>query len=252
MDLDNKIFSRTSEIPDYALKLDSADICDYWKVNEQKKNNLSPNLLKLFDIDQPFYQPGTTNWNLQRGIVSSANVATIIGENRYDTEQNEFLRKTKQLPPVVQNEAMLNGIEKESHVAQLVSDKLNKVLFKLGCVRWSQNQHISVNPDRITEDGFNIEIKAPLHDIVHTDEDIDYVIERQIHYYHQMQLQMLVLDLEKTYFVRWGGPPNKNHDKNKTKNAKEILSIVEIPRDREWWPKYKFKIELFINKVLQF
>jgi len=54
-------------------------------------------------------------------------------------------------------------------------------------------------------------------------------------------------------FVRYGGVPNKNHTRSKyNPKAREILSIVMVPRDEMWWPKYGATIERFIEDVLEF
>lgn len=254
---------RLSEIPSYLISSSGKSSFEYIIKPFYDSRSISSHLIDLFHRDNGnkalLYKPGSKEWELDRSIVTASMIAAVIGEDRYTSREKAFLLKTKQIPPIVQNEAMSNGNIQEPIVAQKFSDKSGLPLFRVGCVKWSMDANISVNPDRVTIDGVNVEIKAPLYDTVHEDEDIEYVLDKQIHYWHQMQLQMLVLDLKKTYFVRYGGPPNKNHTFDPIKHTatskfkpREVLSIVEVYRDDHWWSNYREKIESFIQEVIKF
>lgn len=188
-----------------------------------------------------------------KSIVSSYNVAAVLGLDPWTTAEEEFAFKVG-LKVKKQNEAMSHGQKMEALAAQKFSNISGRVLFKVPIVVCKENKYICAYLDRITEDGINVEIKVPFSQLVVEDADLDYVKTKKASYYHQMQLQMHVLDLKETLFVQYGGPPNKFHTVdplNSTKfSPREVLSVVSVPKDPEWWSTHKNTIFDFIDRVL--
>jgi len=188
-----------------------------------------------------------------KSIVSSYNVAAVLGFDSWTTAEQEFEFKVG-LKTKKANDAMSHGQTMESVAAQKFSDFSGRVLFKVPVVVCKENKYICAYLDRITEDGINVEIKVPFSQVVVEDSDLEYVKTQKASYYHQMQLQMHVLDLKETLFVQYGGPPNKFHTVNPLSSTKfpprEVLSVVSVPKDPEWWPTHKKTIFDFIDRVL--
>lgn len=239
-------FSQIAELPS-SWQINDKE--EYWKKNYQYLPERTKRLLEKYKEEDK---------NRPKSIVSSYCIGAILGESNYNKEKCEeqiFKEKTKQIPEKEMTIAMLNGIEKEPIVAQKFSDKINKGLFRLPVVVYHENPYIAVNIDRLTEDGYNVEIKTSFSESVADDDETEnWVCERHIEYWHQMQLQMFVLDIEKSFFVRWGGPPNPFHDSSQTKfknlKIREVLSIIEVQKDPFWWFRHNRKIFDFIDKVL--
>lgn len=194
------------------------------------------------------------NKNRKKSIVSSYNVAAVIGCDPFTTAEQEFEYKVG-LKKKKETQAMENGKEKEKLAAKQFSMKSGKVLFRVPVVACKENPYVCAYSDRITEDGVNVEIKVPYSQVVTEDFDLEDLKKKKPQYYHQMQLQMHVLDLQATWFVQYGGPPNVYHtvtplNKNHKHPPREVLSALFVSRDPNWWETYHTKIEDFIKKVL--
>lgn len=185
-----------------------------------------------------------------RGIVSSSSCGTAIGDNPHESREFLIQSLTNQIPPQPnENLATQHGHKNEDKAAQLFANKTGKKLFQFGSIPWTNvDPRISCSVDRVTQEGENVEIKCPFLTRVYEDEDLEFVLEHYKYYWHQMQLQMEILNLKKTYFVRYGCAPNKEHC-TPPHLDKEVLSIVEVPRDFTWWNTYKDKLLSFIDEV---
>ena len=236
-----------AEIAEHIKKDENiTNIDEYWK---KYYNNLPLSVIRLFNY--PYNVQGSKEWLSDSGIVTSATVASIIDENIHQTSDDCFLLQTNQIPPIYVTDAMRSGIIQEPHTAQKAANRLNEKFFLIGSIKWDKNKNISVSCDRISSSGYNVELKTPYYDRVYEDENIDFLLENKIYYYHQVQLQMLVTGLKKTWFVRYGCAPNKNHC-SKPLFDKEILSCILVPFDEQWWPRYEKKINQFIDRVLEY
>ncbi len=230
---------------------------------------MEPNFLKYvseFPNEIPY--PVTPSENTKRivldtsddtrppSIVSSYNVAAVLGLDPWTSADQEFEFKVG-LRIKEQTAAMRHGQDMEKVAAQKFSTEHNKVLFTVPVVTCKENRYVCAFLDRITEQGENVEIKVPYSQVVVEDADLEYIQKSKASYYHQMQLQMHVLNLDKTWFVQYGAPPNKFHTKTEdTKVAhgnfqpREVLSVVLVPRDPLWWPTHQKKINEFVDRVL--
>lgn len=220
----------------------------------EKPDNRDVNSLQLSENTKRVLSDKSDDSSRKKSIVSSYNVAAVLGFDPFTTEEEEFQLKVG-LKTKPKTDAMRHGEESEKVAAQHFAKTYDKVLFKVPVVVCKENKYVCALSDRITEDGINVEIKVPFSQPVPEDADLDYVKLSKPQYYHQMQLQMHVLDLPATWFVQYGGPPNKHHTLTpETKKLKfpprEVLSVVFVPRDPEWWATHEKKIDDFVRRVL--
>jgi hypothetical protein len=179
----------------------------------------------------------------KKSIVSSYNVAAVIDDDDYGNPESAFLEKTGQRPKGGPNEAMIYGVEMEPIVAQIFADEYDQMLFKVPIVYSEESDRLCAFVDRVTAYGYNVEIKCPFKKKVYPRTKVEHVKKYMRNYYHQMQLQMALLDLDHTWFVQYGGPPNPNHE------LQPVISVVDIPRDPLWYPTHKDVIFAFIKRV---
>lgn len=242
--------SKIGEIP---VDLNIQDGYSYWIDNYDKLSNKTK---ELIENNKEEYKEN--HEDRPKSIVSSWCIGAIIGEDDWMKEEEVFLLKTGQIPPKNLTDAMRNGIQKESLAAQKFADEMKLSLFKLPTVFLNDGNHyIAVNIDRLTEDGHIVEIKVPYSKPVTEDEDEEYVLEKFKGYWHQIQLQLHILDIDYAWFVRYGTQPNPCHTPFIPQHggkcfAKDVLSIVKIPRDPNWWPTHKDKIYNFVDRVLKY
>lgn len=90
--------------------------------------------------------------------IGSSEIGTILGLNRYETPYQLWLRKTGQIPPQEENEAMLMGHILEDAVAQRWAVATGNTIIKESAKEWiyyhPEHQYFRASPDRIYwEDG---------------------------------------------------------------------------------------------------
>lgn len=201
----------------------------------------------------------------QKSIVSSYNIGSVLRLNHHFSREQELYAKIHSIKKE-KDDAMQHGIDMEASVAQMFADAYGVVLYKSPLVISKESPYVCALSDRLTHDGFNVEIKVPMWRAVTTDFDLEDLMIKMPEYYHQMQLQMHVLNLDNTWFVQYGGPPNKYHTKSTTKNTDafhkklnnnsvphlecEVLSAIIVPREVDWWNKHEKEILSFVDEVL--
>lgn len=128
--------------------------------------------------------------------------------------------------------ATRHGQKYEDHIRDLFSEIMGKKVFELGLIRHidvhgpeTGLDWLGVSADGITEHNELVEIKAPFRRTIVPG-------ECPHHYWPQCQLQMECLDVNICYFVEWQ-PDWLNAD------GREVINIVPIERDRDWWNKHK-------------
>lgn len=220
----------------------------------EKPENRDLTVLQISENTKRILLDKSDDSTRKKSIVSSYNVAAVLGADPFTTAEEEFEYKVG-LKTKTKTEAMLHGEKSEKVAAQQFAATYDKVLFKVPVVVCKENKHVCALSDRITEDGVNVEIKVPYSQPVPEDADLDYVKNSKPQYYHQMQLQMHVLNLDATWFVQYGGPPNKHHTLTPSSKQlkfppREVLSVVFVPRDPAWWATHEKTIDDFVKRVL--
>ena len=132
------------------------------------------------------------------------------------------------------NVATEHGCKWEDHIRDLFDAIMHTKTEEFGLIIHSQVHGengldwLAASPDGITAGNAPpcmVEIKAPYR---------RKIIPGEIphHYYPQVQVQMEVCDIDLTYFVEWQ-PANLSH------KGEEMINIVPITRDKEWFQKHK-------------
>lgn len=163
----------------------------------------------------------TQEWlDLRDNMITASDVASAIGENRYENEDS-FVRKKVLKTKWGGNAATAHGTLLEPYVRDLYDLKYNKKSHEIGVVQHRVHKFLGGSPDGITEDGLLIEIKCPL----------TRKIDKKVPAYYIPQIQLLleVLDLEECDFIEF---------KPKTDLVEEQFVVKRVVRDREWFAKY--------------
>jgi putative phage-type endonuclease len=154
------------------------------------------------------------------------------------------------------NPATLHGQKNESRAAMLYAQKTGYVLFdKFPSIPHPLIPWMAASPDRIAYDPrtckvINVEIKCPLNRQVTQESirNVEAVKQNYLHYYDQMQQQMMCFGLKETHFVMCGFPPNSNHP-----TEKDIaFAMCRIPYDQEWWPSICLRVVSFADAVFHY
>ena len=169
--------------------------------------------------------------------LTASTIASVCGENKYESRTSALKKKLGLEPSFQGNEATEWGNLNEP-IAIDKYEKLtgNKVLeFGLLESINEGEEFLAGSPDGITSTGILIEVKCPFRRIPNgTVPD---------HYMHQLQTLMHILDLQECDFVEYC-PATIWQD--------EILSIVRVPRDDQFWFRIYPKILSFWQDVTDF
>jgi hypothetical protein len=229
---------------------------------QQCENKTFPLSLKISNLLSDSFYDVT---HREHSIISSYNIGSVLGVNHFTNRGQEMYAKIHNIKKV-KDTSMQHGIDMEPIVAQMFANKQCVQLYKSPLIISKESQYVCALSDRLTHDGYNVEIKVPMTRPVAIDFDLEDLMTKMPEYYHQMQLQMHILELDNTWFVQYGGPPNKFHTKSTTKNTDafhkklgnninhiecEVLSAIIVPREIGWWKKHEKEILSFVDQVLE-
>lgn len=190
----------------------------------------------------PQYTQGTKEWlNQRKDKLTSSDAATALGTNPYKTPVQLLLEKCGAGRTFEGNEFTAHGhkyedeaankysmvMQKENHTFGMISfSDLDEYRKRKGRTKYLNKRYhfLGGSPDGITVDKIDnelsqLEIKCPLRrKIIHG--------KIPSYYFPQVQLNMFILELDKTDFVEYiPCMPGKNMEMN----------IVRIYRDEEWF-----------------
>lgn len=133
----------------------------------------------------------------------------------------------------------IRGILYESVAAYAYAEKTGTYLYTIGFVPSETSPYMGASPDRITNTGIIVEIKVPVGTSSEIKEKASDVKKHCLNYWHQCQMQMYILGLNKTHLVFY-----IFRDRS--------VVIAEIDRDETWWDRSKERINAFIQRVLEY
>ena len=165
---------------------------------------------------------------LRENMITASDVASAIGENRYESPENFIKKKVLRLK-WSGNAATEHGTRLEPIARDMYDQKFNKKSHEIGIVRHPRYPWLGGSPDGITEDGLLIEIKCPL----------TRKIEPKVpkHYMPQIQLLLEITDLDECDFIQYR-PPDE-------------FVVVRVQRDRSWFETHFPVIEKIWNKIVE-
>jgi len=182
------------------------------------------------------YAPQRSNeWlELRENMLTASDVATAIGENKYETPHGLLLKKCG-FNKFTGNAATEHGNKYEDEARVLYEQRYGEVVHEIGLCPHPKYPWLGGSPDGVSESGKLIEIKCPMSRAI--------TPEVPKHYMPQIQLCMEVLDLEECDFIQY-----KSADFNWPKP--EEFVVTRVARDRAWFERYLPAMEQFWQKVL--
>ena len=148
-------------------------------------NVVHPRVSKLLSRDR--IPQHTDEWHARRKLlITATNVASILGQNPYETSDRLFKKKTGQIPPEKSNPACQFGTRYESEAAAVYQAVTGNELVEedIGLVVHPTLLDFGASPDRVCKFyPILIEIKVPFRRQIH---------EHQIPPYYIPQVQMQV------------------------------------------------------------
>ena len=159
----------------------------------QKKLENTVQILK----DNPQAPQRSEEWYaIRKTSIGASEIATVFNKNPFMSRNKLLLKKLDYKDPNEPNRVnshCLHGIKYEE-IANLCYSKYNKVFInEFGSIKDKHISCIAASPDGITDKGVMVEIKCPLSRAIFGIPGLNY--------WHQMQQQLHVCELEKCDFV---------------------------------------------------
>lgn len=237
-----------------AVRLSSENICQL--VQSHQNEPLSdPTLKATLHQRLPITQQSKA-WHAARDChITASDVAAVLATNPYCNKYQVCTRKMQQylklkrqlagtpsaadLGPVEKtNFACQWGIDHESEAAALYSYVTGIPLYcdDIGLLIHPTVRCVGATPDALARhQPLLIEIKAPFKRAIKHGQIPAW-------YYPQVQVQMEICNVDVCHFVQYS--PARS-------NARGILDILEIKRDKEWWTQVEPKLVQFWKEVIE-
>jgi putative phage-type endonuclease len=157
-----------------------------------RQKYLREQVQRLMQIPQP--EQRTPEWyRMRESMVTASDFGSIFGDCAYKDRESVLLNKVEPNQKFFKSPAMMFGTKYEE-VANMIYQKRNGVkVIEFGCIRHHTFSFFGASPDGITPDGVMLEIKCPTSRVI-TGEPPKY-------YYHQMQGQLEVAELDRCDFL---------------------------------------------------
>jgi putative phage-type endonuclease len=207
-------------------------------VVSSKCGDICPALAKLLARHNRILQHTKLWFTTRTRMITCSDMASVLGENPYNTRKQVFMKKTGQSRPFTGNAACDYGTKMEPvAMAKYVEVTGNKVWKEdVGLLQHPDYASIGGSPDGITLDGILIEIKCPM-----TRKIIHGVIPG--YYRAQVQILMQIMGLQLAHFVQF---------KPETTFFSGILDITVEPIDQEYWARSLPVLLDFMTEVIDF
>lgn len=176
----------------------------------------------------------TDEWYaIRNNLLTASDVPAAIGQNKYKSRNTLLKEKCGLTKKFYGNKATQHGQKYESVALKLYEQNYNDKCHETGLYVHPIHEWLGCSPDGISESGMLIEIKCPLYrNIQH---------EVPIHYYGQIQTQLECLDVDKCIFIQY---------KPETEYNDEIIDVIYVDRDREWFEEHLPTMKAFWQDVL--
>jgi putative phage-type endonuclease len=181
----------------------------------------------------------TEEWySLRENMLTASDVATALGLNPYRTPKNLLMSKTsKKKGGRFESEATKHGNMYEDRAIERFCELTGHVVHNVGIFVHDEHKWLGGSPDGLTETCELVEVKCPLtREIKH---------EIPEYYFPQVQVCMEILDVPKCYFIQYK-PPDVEAGVN------EILDILEVPRDKNWFNENLPTMKRFWEDVMRY
>ncbi len=188
-----------------------------------------PQVLHILRLAQDLPQQRTPEWFAQRNnMITASEVAAVLGVSKFQSRNVALRNKVGAIlgSDQIGSKFCDNFITKwgnthEDMVRDRFCTEYNEVAHEVGCIPHATIPILGASPDGVLESGALVEIKCPYKRVI----DPNVV---PLQYWHQMQLQMEVCNLNLCYYVEWA-PAMEFFDP-----TKDIFSVQEVHRDTGW------------------
>ena len=180
----------------------------------------------------------TEEWfAVREKMLTASDVATAIGKNPYSSPKQLLINKRKPSGGHrFETEATAHGTKYEDVAIKKFEEVTGHKVHDVGIFVHPEHTWLGGSPDGLTETCELIEVKCPLkREIKH---------EIPTYYYPQVQVCMETLNIDKCYFIQYR-PVMEPGDT-------EILDILEVPRNKEWFAEYLPVMRSFWDVVLAY
>jgi putative phage-type endonuclease len=179
-------------------------------------------------LEKKFDDQRSEEWFALRGnMLTASDLAAALGCNFFKHPETLILEKCGLAKKFEGNEHTARGIRLEPHVRELYEKEYQKKVHEFGLLVHQEHKWLGGSPDGITEDGILIEIKCP--------KKISTSVP--VYYMPQIQLLLEIIGLEECDFIQYC------EDKN-------LLKVIHVKRDREWFSKNLPIMDAFWKRVL--
>lgn len=186
----------------------------------------------------PYAPQGSDEWHaMRKRMLTASDVATALGENRYQSAKTLFRSKTNKIPYERQfrgNYATRWGHRYEPVARDEYERRTGEFVYAFSLVSHPTIPWLGGSCDGITATGRLIEIKCP------TSREITHQVPS--HYVPQVQTLLEVLDLEVCDFVQFkpAGPRQESMQ----------FDVVTVKRDRNWFAQNLPTLREFWDRVV--
>lgn len=179
-------------------------------------------------LEKKFDDQRSEEWFALRGnMLTASDLAAALGCNFFKHPESLILEKCGLTKKFEGNEHTARGIRLEPEVRDMYERDYQKKVHEFGLLVHPVYKWLGGSPDGITEDGILIEIKCP--------KKISTSVP--VYYMPQIQLLLEIIELEECDFIQYS-------------EEKNLLKVIRVKRDREWFSKNLPKMDTFWKRVL--
>ena len=178
-------------------------------------------------LSKTYDEQRSEEWfNLRGNLLTASDLAAAIGMNFFKTPEALIVEKCG-YKKFYGNENTERGTRLEPYVRDRYDKETNSKSHEIGLLVHPVHKWLGGSPDGVTEDGILIEIKCPKK------------ISPKVpdYYYPQIQLLLEIMDLEECDFIQYC-------------EEKDLMKVIRVPRDRNWFAEKLPIMDAFWKKVL--
>lgn len=186
---------------------------------------MHPRVVEL--LAQTYDDQRSPEWFAMRGqMLTASDVAAAIGSNFFKHPESLILEKCG-YKKFNGNADTARGVRLEPIVRDMYDNLNNSKSHEIGLLVHPEHKWLGGSPDGVTEDGILIEIKCPKK------------ISTKVPEYYMPQIQVLleIMNLEECDFIQYC-------------EEKDVLKIIRVQRDREWFKNKLPVMRAFWDRVL--
>jgi len=180
----------------------------------------------------------TEEWfALRETMLTASDVATSIGISPFSSPKQLLINKRKPSRETrFETDATRHGTAYEDEAIERFCKETGHKVHPVGIFVHPEYRWLGGSPDGITESCELIEVKCPFK------RKIEHHVP--VYYYPQVQICMEILNVEACYFIQYK-PIMAPGDH-------EILDIIKVDRNKQWFAEYLPVMKKFWNDVLTY